>query len=178
MIASRDMRGWLAATSMIAALAVIAAVHADPRDEPIPMQPIAQAAIATSPAAASDAAATGNTVFNRAADGMFYINGASASAHVRFIVDTGASVTVLTARDATAFGSRLVPTNSDSNLMTVGGSRRVKEARLDGLVVAGRHLPPLRVAIMDSEMDVSLLGQNALSHLGPILFANDRMILR
>lgn len=179
MIASLDMRCWLAAASMIGAMGVVAASHAGLRDEPSPMQPAAHAAIATPPDfTGSETSTHAQTTVNRSADGMFYIHGASADARVRFIVDTGASVTVLTTRDAAAFGDHLVPTSNTGKLMTVGGSRRVQEAQLEGLVVAGRHLPPLRVAIMDSDMDVSLLGQNALSRLGPILFANDQMILR
>ena len=179
MIASLDMRCWLAALSMIGTAGFLCVAHADLPDDASPMQPAAHAAIATPSAGLGPAVESSTeTTINRSADGMFYIHGASAGARIRFIVDTGASVTVLTAHDAAAFGDHLVPTSGSGQLMTVGGARRVQEAELKDLVVAGRRLPPLRVAIMDSEMDVSLLDQNALSKLGPILFANDQMTLR
>ena len=97
---------------------------------------------------------------------------------VRFLVDTGASVTVLTEQDAALVAANLDAETGESSLSTVGGQASARQGQLDGLVIAGRKLPPIRVAVLSTGINVSLLGQNALSKLGPITFDKDVMTLR
>lgn len=102
----------------------------------------------------------------RAADGLFYLDGAIGRETVRFLVDTGANLTVLSPEDAERVGAQ--GTTGGIPLATANGTARISEARLDRLELAGHRLKNVRIGIAPQGLPVSLLGQDALSRMGTI----------
>lgn len=109
------------------------------------------------------------------ADGLYYVDARFADgAKTRFLVDTGASVTVLTGEDARRLGVKQ-DASSGSKLRTAGGTTMARSATIEQMDIAGRQLRNIKVAIIDNGLPVSLLGQNALSELGTITLGNGRL---
>ncbi|MGU3390537.1 retropepsin-like aspartic protease family protein [Sphingomonas sp. M1A8_2b] len=114
--------------------------------------------------------------FARASDGLFYVNAKVNGTPIRFVVDTGSNIVVLTRRDAAR--ARLAPAGASAlALQTVGGATRMQGATVDRLEIAGQSLEHVDAATVENGLDVSLLGQSALSQLGSIRFAGDRLEL-
>lgn len=178
MFASLDLHSCLAGSLMAFAVGVVGLMHGEPGDSaPAPMEPAARAVMEPAITPFATPSTSGRKV-TRSADGMFYITCMIDGKPVRFLVDTGASVTVLTEQDASLVAASLDAETGESSLSTVGGQASARQGQLDGLVIAGRKLPPIRVAVLSTGINVSLLGQNALSKLGPITFDKDVMTLR
>jgi clan AA aspartic protease (TIGR02281 family) len=123
--------------------------------------------------AASAPAAPGVAVA-RDADGLFRLSGTRGTASLAFVVDTGATATVLSRNDAVRLG---VEMGAAARLSTAGGEARMRWGRLTGLTVAGRVLPPLDVAIPDAAPPHALLGQDAIAALGRITIAGERLVV-
>lgn len=178
MLLSHAPRFMLAATTMVAAIAMVAAVQfGQPEPFPLPMAQSAQATLPSAPAPDAAPPAMGR-IIPRASDGMFYVTAIANGQPVRFLVDTGATVTVLTEADAGLIGISAADRGPTTSLNTVGGSTRAADARIADLQLAGRKIADLQVAIIASGVNVSLLGQNALSQLEQISFQRDVMTLR
>ncbi len=112
------------------------------------------------------------------ADGLYYIHAhMPGGKRMRFLIDTGASVTVLTARDAAAMGLHKNVSAKGATLRTAGGTTTARSTKIDSMTIAGRDLRNIDAAIIDNGLPVSLLGQNALSELGTITLGNGRMII-
>ncbi|HWW65435.1 MAG TPA: TIGR02281 family clan AA aspartic protease [Sphingomonadaceae bacterium] len=116
--------------------------------------------------------------FTRAADGLFYIQATVNGEPVRFLVDTGASVVVLTPEDARRVGARLDEDRYSAHVETVGGKAAMAWTTLDHVTVAGRKVHQLRAAVVRDGLGVSLLGQNMLSKLASVTIEGDRLRLR
>lgn len=129
---------------------------------------------ATAPAPSDDA---GRSVA-RDADGLFRVpgvrGGVRGGARVAFVVDTGATATVLSRADAARLG---VVMGAEARLTTAGGETRMRWGRLTGLTVAGRALPPLDVAVPEIAPPHALLGQDAIAALGRITIDRDRLAI-
>jgi len=111
----------------------------------------------------------------RSSDGLFYITAHVNGKPLRFLVDTGASVVVLTGADAKTAGLQIGSAHYNANVQTVGGSAQMAWATLDRLEVAGRQVPNLKAAVVANGLGVSLLGQNAISRLGAITIEGDKL---
>ena len=113
-----------------------------------------------------------------APDGLYYLEAQFANGgRARFLIDTGASVTVLTGDDARRLGVQPTDGAGGANLRTAGGMTTARSATIARMDIAGRPLRNIRVAIIDNGLPVSLLGQNALSELGTITLGNGRMTI-
>ena len=113
--------------------------------------------------------------FKRAKDGLFYVTGDVNGARVRFIVDTGASVVVLTREDAELAGINGDAGSGKARIQTAGGSAAIRWAKLDHLTIAGQRVEKLDAAIVRDGLKVSLLGQNYLSELNSVMLRGDRL---
>ncbi|MCJ2180060.1 retropepsin-like aspartic protease family protein [Novosphingobium album (ex Hu et al. 2023)] len=174
---SFELRFWTFAAAMaVTSASTVAVSSAVQEAEPTPMEPVAHAAM-LAPARPEIPTAPGGSKIMRSVDGMFYLRGASNGRSVRFLVDTGASVTVLTKQDALTLGVDINQGTPASNLATVGGQARAFQTRLKKVTVAGRTISSLRIAVVDGGINVSLLGQNALSQLGRVTFEKNVMTL-
>lgn len=121
---------------------------------------------------------TGNQILPES-DGLYYLDAQfTEGGRTRFLIDTGASVTVLTGEDARRLGIKVdVTANNGARLRTAGGMTVARFATIARMTIAGRQLHSIRVAIIDNGLPVSLLGQNALTELGTITLGNGRMLI-
>jgi clan AA aspartic protease (TIGR02281 family) len=137
--------------------------------------PVANAAITGHVQKPAVIAQDGPTEITRASDGLFYVNGRVNGQMVRFVVDTGATVVVLTPTDAARVGIRAATGGGTARIQTVSGTSAMQWVKLDQISIAGRHVSQIDAAIVHEGMKVSLLGQNALSELGPMTLDGDRL---
>lgn len=115
--------------------------------------------------------------FARAPDGMFYLTGVVNGQAIRFMVDTGANVTVLTPADARLVASAKSASEPERSVMTASGPVRGYNAQITELKIGGRSLQAVRAVVLETGMGVSLIGQDTLRKLGPMTFDGDRMTL-
>ena len=113
----------------------------------------------------------------RAPDGLFYIHAKVNGRSVRFLVDTGATVTVLSARDAAATGLAPGAGAFGARMQTASGGTRMAWTRIGRIEIAGQALHGMRAAVVRGGLGVSLLGQNMLAQLGPVRIEGDRLLL-
>jgi aspartyl protease family protein len=114
----------------------------------------------------------------RGTDGLFYVNVLINDRPIRFLIDTGASVVVLTAADARQAGIKVHETSFNRSVDTVGGAAPMAWATLDKVNLAGHEVRGLKAAVVRNGLGVSLLGQNMLAKLDSITLTADRVSLR
>ena len=111
----------------------------------------------------------------RGADGHFYAEAQVNGASVRFMVDTGASMVVLTEADAQRAGIQLPAERALA--MGVGGPVEIAPVTLDRIAIGGIEARGVQAAVAE-ELPVSLLGQSYLQRLGSVEIRGDTMVLR
>ena len=111
----------------------------------------------------------------RGPDGHFYADAQVNGTTIHFLVDTGASMVVLTRQDAQRAGIQL-PT-ARAMAMGVGGPIEVIPVTLARIAVGGIEARGSEAAIAD-ETPVSLLGQSYLQRVGSVEIRGDTMVLR
>jgi aspartyl protease family protein len=116
---------------------------------------------------------------DKQASGHFEVRGEVNGVSVRFLIDTGATSTVLTAQDARRAGIDLESLSFSIPVTTANGVTRaartaVEEIRIGEIV---RSNVPVLVAAPD-RLTVSLLGMNVIGTLSGFDVRGDRMILR
>ena len=122
----------------------------------------------------------GNTVMlEKLANGHFGARGAVNGKTVDFIVDTGASASVLTLADARRVGFDTSALNFNVPVETANGSARAAVVVADTLSVGTitRHRVPVFITEQGS-IGLSLLGMNFIGTLSGFDVRGDRMILR
>lgn len=130
-----------------------------------------QPTIAVIPAIPSDTAAE----FDRAPDGLFYVTGLVNGHSIRFLVDTGASVVMLTRNDATTIGLDPRRGEFQSHVRTANGASAMAWTTLQDVDIAGHRLSKIDAAVPQAGLPVSLLGQNLLRKLGVVTIDGDRL---
>ena len=98
----------------------------------------------------------------KSSDGHFYVDGHINGAKIRFLIDTGASFTAVSAAMASQLG--LLP-DSSATFNTANGQVRAKIASRQSVTVAGLGGRPLTISILPSLSGEALLGQNFLSQV-------------
>lgn len=131
----------------------------------------------TSRSTAADRPA-GPLELRRAADGLFYVEGMVNGAPVRFLVDTGASMIVLTAADARRVGAASGLSNVVLKVDTASGVGAMTRVTLRSVRVGASVSGQVPAVVAGEGLAVSLLGQSWLSQLGSVLIEGDRMQLR
>ena len=111
----------------------------------------------------------------RAKDGLFYVTGEINGARIRFVVDTGATVVVLTPADAQLAGLTKNDTGNGAQIQTVTGSSTMRWAKADEIKLANKRVRHVDIAVVPAGLKVSLLGQNVLSKLGNITLKGDHL---
>jgi len=113
----------------------------------------------------------------RSQDGHFYVNAEVEGTSVRFMVDTGASLVTLSARDAERLG--IVIENLDFSVITqtANGTVAVAPVTLSDVVIGGLALQDVSAVVSDGGLDVSLLGMSFLDRLNGFERRGDRLIL-
>lgn len=100
-------------------------------------------------------------------------------ASVRFVVDTGASTIVLSARDARRVGLDPDELRYDVSTRTANGIGRAARVRLDELRIGGLLRRDIAALVAPpGSLSISLLGQNFLESLHSYEKRGDRLTLR
>jgi aspartyl protease family protein len=110
-------------------------------------------------------------------DGLFYVQGLINGRPVRFLVDTGASMIVLTASDARNVGITDDASTTRLEVGTANGTRAMARVTLDSVTIAGSEAARVPAAVAGDGLQVSLLGLSFLSHIASMTIEGDRMLL-
>lgn len=175
----RPLSSWLA-LGLIPMTMLLGAARANRDVLASRLVPVAHAAVPDMMEAGMSASGASPAVqdIQRGADGLFYVTAKVNGRTLRFLVDTGASVVVLTAADAAAVG--VVPEEKHYNgrVETVGGTTAMAWTTLDHVHIAGHDIHKLKAVVVRSGLGVSLMGQNMLAELESVTFRDDRLSLR
>ncbi len=112
----------------------------------------------------------------QADDGLFYTEALVNGTPIRFIVDTGASVVVLTESDAAT--AQLAADGSEGmRVATAGGTASMRRVKVREIKIAGSAVTGVDAAVVGGDLKVSLLGQNVLSRLNSVTITGGRLRL-
>lgn len=126
--------------------------------------------------ATDDARAAAPVRATRSADGLFYVMAQAGPHQLRFLIDTGASMTVVSRADAEAL-NLTIRQQPGPALRTVGGMVSGGWAKLPSLRIGGREITDVDVIVVDHGAPAPLLGQNALSRLGPVVLDANEVVI-
>lgn len=131
-----------------------------------------------SPVSGQSADGRDQVILIRSPNGHFEAEGFVNGAPVRFLVDTGASVVVLTGRDAEAAGIDISALSYSAPVNTANGQTRAAPIRLGSVEIGaiGRDRVEAMVA-QPGALDQSLLGMSFLGKLWSFEIRGDRLIL-
>lgn len=110
--------------------------------------------------------------------GHFQINGRVDGKHMGFMVDTGASVIALTARDAARLGIRPAAREFTAQVKTANGTVRAARTRLNRVEIDDVVVRDVAALIMpDEALSENLLGLSFLSKLRRFEYSNGKLVL-
>ena len=117
-------------------------------------------------------------VIRRDPNGHFQLVANANEVSVRFLVDTGASSTVLTYADAGRSGIDTDALEFNRPVQTANGIAFSARATLRSLKIGPFRLSDLPVAVMPAEsLNISLLGMSTINRFGSWRIEGDRMVL-
>ncbi len=140
------------------------------------------AALAAQPAAAApvaDAAANSRSVVVPAdARGHFQVDARVDGRRLSFMIDTGASVIALTARDAAALGIHPAQREFAVEVRTANGTVRAAPTRLDTVEVGDLVVRDVAALVLpDAALTDNLLGLSFLSRLRRFEYSDGKLVL-
>ncbi|RCS25321.1 TIGR02281 family clan AA aspartic protease [Phyllobacterium salinisoli] len=114
----------------------------------------------------------------KAANGHFQVNGKVNGAGVSFLVDTGASMVILSSGDAKRAGINTASLSYSVPIMTANGTTSAAMVRLATLQIGDIERHDIRALVaQDNRMDGSLLGMNFLETLHGFSVRGDELVL-
>lgn len=114
----------------------------------------------------------------RSSDGHFNIEANVDGADVRFLIDTGATGTVLSERDAVRAGIAVDALAFNRPIQTANGLAFEAQTRVGRLEIGPFALRNVGVGVLrDDQLNTSLLGMNVLSRFASLKVEGDRLIL-
>jgi aspartyl protease family protein len=117
-------------------------------------------------------------VVHRGDDGHFRIDAEANGIPVRFLVDTGASSTVLTLADAERAGIDTDSLQFNEPVRTANGLAGYASATLRTLAIGPFRLSSVRIGVMPrGALDTSLLGMSTIDRFSGWRVEGDRMVL-
>ena len=117
-------------------------------------------------------------LISRADDGHFHVDAEANGASVRFLVDTGATGTVLTVGDARRAGIDVDTLAFNRPVQTANGTAYYASATLDSLTIGPERLISVPVGIMPAQaVDTSLLGMSTINRFSAWRVEGDQMVL-
>ena len=117
------------------------------------------------------------TVLRRAEDGHFYVEIEVNGTPVEFVVDTGATLVVLSREDARAIGLDPEGLRYFGRATTANGEVRTAPIRLEIMQLGPARELDVRAAVNEGALDTSLLGNSYLDRFRRIEIEGDRMRL-
>jgi aspartyl protease family protein len=172
--------GWRMRPVLIFAAIAIPAALLAPRYlaniRPAPAPPATQARL-LAPVPATDAHSR-SVVIARDGHGRFDVDGRVNGRRVDFVVDTGASVVALTARDAARLGIHPSRNAFAVEVKTANGAVRGAPARLDVVQIGNLELRDVTALVLpDDALSDNLLGLSFLSRLHHFEYTDGRLVL-
>ncbi len=139
----------------------------------------APTALATHPAAAPAAGThLRSVVIPRDGRGSFEVDGRVNGRRIGFMVDTGASVIALTARDAARLGIHPPQNAFVAEVRTANGTVRAAPARLDVVEIGGLEVRDVAALVLpDQALSDNLLGLSFLSRLHRFEYSDGKLVL-
>lgn len=122
--------------------------------------------------------ADGVVTLRRSADGHFWADAAVDGQRVRFLVDTGASSTVLTLDDASRAGIHLADLRFSVPVDTANGLAMAGRARVNAIEIGSITVRDMPVLVSPRGLNSSLLGMSFLNRLNGFSVSRDTMILQ
>jgi aspartyl protease family protein len=114
----------------------------------------------------------------RGRDGHFHLDAEANGTPVRFLVDTGASTTVLTLRDAERSGIDTATLEFNRPVQTANGVAFFARADLRTLEIGPFRLFAIGIGVMpEGTLETSLLGMNTINRFAGWRIDGDRMVL-
>ncbi|MBU1540694.1 MAG: TIGR02281 family clan AA aspartic protease [Alphaproteobacteria bacterium] len=101
----------------------------------------------------------------KAADGHYWAEARIDGEAVRLMVDTGASLVVLTPADAARLGLGLQPGDFSGTVITASGPVRAAPVALRSVAVAGARVEQVEALVVERGLPHSLLGMSYLGRL-------------
>ena len=124
------------------------------------------------------AGATGELVVARGGDGHFHLNASANGTPVRFLVDTGASDTVMTLTDAERSGIDPSTLQFTRPVQTANGTSFFARATLDSLEIGPYRTTNVPVAVMpEGGLSTNLLGMSTIDRFAGWRIHGNRMVL-
>lgn len=124
------------------------------------------------------AVAEGEISFRAGLDGHFRIEATVDGTPVRFLVDTGASLVVLSPADARRLGFDVATLAYTQSFATANGTVRAAPVRLGELVIGPVRVSDLAASVNGAAMESSLLGISFLARLRSYEVRGDTLTLR
>ena len=148
-------------------------------DRSVDAEPLAAPAyVETSAPSMNRAPAGGVAQLTRASDGHYWAEAMVDGRAVRMLVDTGASLVVLTREDALRLGLRLKPEDFTARISTASGEARAARVQLDSVSVAGAQVAGVEATVVEAGLPHSLLGMSYLGRLSGFQVDGGAMTLR
>ena len=113
----------------------------------------------------------------RSPDGHYYLQTQVNGAPIRFVLDTGASMIVLTKEDATRAGLNPDGLSYYSRAMTANGEVRTAPVKLESVTLGGFSDENVTALVNEGEMNDSLMGMDYLQRWGKIEIAAGTLTL-
>lgn len=113
----------------------------------------------------------------RQPDGHFYADADVGGASIRLMVDTGASMVVLSAGDARKLGFGWSAAELEYVGRGVNGDVLGKPVQLGSVTIGDLQANHVEAVIIPEGLDISLLGQSFLSRVENVQIEGDRMTL-
>jgi len=110
--------------------------------------------------------------------GHYFVDAMVNYEEIRFLVDTGASMIALNRADAERLGIDLASLDYRYQAKTANGVARVAHVVLDEIMVGDITFEKIPAAVVDGEMDVSLLGMSFLKRLSSFEIRDDQLVMR
>ena len=120
----------------------------------------------------------GAVSFRVGQDGHYHVEARVNGSLVRFLVDTGASMVILSPADARRLGFDLDRLAFTARAETANGRVRIAPVTLQEVDVGGVRLDQVAASVNEAAMSESLLGMSFLGRLSSYTFSGDRLILR
>jgi len=111
------------------------------------------------------------------ADGHFYINLKVNNKNIRFMIDTGASETVINKKIAKDIGIDFGNIYYDKIFKTANGQVRGASINIDEIDVSGMKFYNVEASITESDLSVPLLGMSFLKRFYKYEFYREKLIL-